>query len=131
MIKITMLLMCMFLSQAFSIERFARIEKCPDFNTASQFIHNQNDYGRPTILINSDTFFAAVKDGDFLNTTPDDIYKSEKYPYDINLGSYQGAFSLKNGELYLWSMPRRGVIEIRNNRGQIAWIILKKDITGP
>lgn len=124
-----LILFILMFTPLFAIFKFIPMPTGISADDISDYIQKRRDYGQKINTISKERFVEAIKGGQFINKGPDEIYKSEKYPYDKELGLYDGSFSTKDGKVYLWSMPRRNVIEINDSSYRTGWIIITKDIS--
>jgi uncharacterized protein YxeA len=128
--KITLLLLlCVTLaSSAYAAFLFTQMPESPNFDNFHDYIQSRKDYGKIPNRINKDDFLNALKKATFEKVGPDEVYKNPKYPYDKSMPMYSGVFSLNDGTLFLWSIPRRGVIEITNSEYETGYLFYEKDL---
>ncbi len=103
----------------------------PKFSQFAEFYQERYDViynNARTLAIPKEDFVAALKAGDFKSSDPGLAYKNIAYPYDPDLPRYNGAFSLNDGTLFIWKIPREGIIEIQDSQYRTGFIFYPKEM---
>ena len=102
----------------------------PDFSQAADFVQERYDYGQafPKSFLKKDDLVEALIKGEFYNGPSSKIYKNEDYPYDTNMPQFNGVITLKDGTLFMWDIPRKGIIEIIDSNYRTGYIFYPKEM---
>ena len=93
----------------------------PDFKNTADYYQEFYDVGHifPSKLPKSNFVEALIK-GRFDSSSL--AYQNPSFPYDEALARYNGVITLSDGTLYLWSIPRKGIIEIKDSKNRTGYI---------
>ena len=107
---------------------FTPMEEKPDLTRFTDYVKNRRDYGKKTVPLPKETFVKLLNAGEWKDVSPKDVFKNPEYPYEKDKGLDDGCFTLDKGELYLWSIPRQGIIEIHNSKYETAYLFYPKEM---
>jgi hypothetical protein len=125
------LVILLFLFPAIAIGAFAYrpMPTKPDFHEMADYYQEFYDTGSifPSRLP-KEKFAEALIAGKFESSTPDVAYRNKGFPYDEALARYNGVVTLKDGTLYIWKIPRKGIIEIQDSKNQTGFIFYPQEL---
>lgn len=101
----------------------------PDFQNVADYYQEFYDAGSifPAALP-KEKFVAALIAGKFESSSPTVAYQNKEFPYDETLARYNGVITLKDGTLYIWKIPRKGIIEITDSKDQTGYIFYPQEL---
>ncbi|MEI6234391.1 MAG: hypothetical protein WCT04_15170 [Planctomycetota bacterium] len=90
-------------------------------------LHDRHDWQGHVEKVTKEKLIAALKHSRFANTSPSEVYDSEKFPYDPKLVNYDGSFATRDGRVFKWKLFRKNVFEVTDSQGRMGWYILETD----
>jgi len=101
----------------------------PDFQNTADYYQEFYDAGSifPSKLP-KDKIVEALIQGKFVSSSPAVAYQNPSFPYDKALARYNGVITLSDGTLYVWKIPRKGIIEIQDSKNQTGFIFYPQEL---
>ena len=112
---------------------FDPLPAAPQVERVGQVIFEQSDVSvnhSEYVTVKREDFLRYFSEGKFVNSSPDDIYKSPQLQLQVNDRGgaifCRGAFATKDGQVFFFNMPRKNVLEIEDSEYRTGWLIISK-----